>query len=139
MEGINNSCEYVKFIKKFNLCYVIIIDEDRSDEFKDNCDISVSIENIFYQSPNFEKYVEKDFEDRVNFEKKYQEWCKAKFNSDESEYNKYKKINYPLYLTDDEDILSEIVKGNKLKLYSDAVKCLVKQINNEKCNALGEK
>ena len=133
MEGINNSCEYVKFIKKFNLCYVIILDKE------DDCNISDSIENIFYQSPKFEKYVEKDFKDCVNFKKKYQEWCRAKFNSDESECNNHKKINYPLYLTEDEDILSEIVKGNKLKLYSDAVKCLVKQINNEKCNALGEK
>ena len=82
--------------------------------------------NVFFQSPsNFEKYVEEDL--KKYFEaSKYENWCKGKFNSDSSECNKNKKINYPLYLTEDENILPEIVKGNKLKLYSDAVKCLVR-------------
>ncbi len=151
MEGIGSLINYINIIDKLELNYVIIIDEDIFDEknkknalnnlgsflktndpnlkTNDPKKMKTILENrhnVFFQSPsNFEKYVEEDL--KKYFEaSKYENWCKGKFNSDSSECNKNKKINYPLYLTEDENILPEIVKGNKLKLYSDAVKCLVR-------------
>ncbi|MCL4497780.1 MAG: AAA family ATPase [Deltaproteobacteria bacterium] len=138
MEGIGSLINYINIIDKLELNYVIIIDEDIFDEknkknalnnlgsfLKTNDPkkmktISENRHNVFFQSPsNFEKYVEEDL--KKYFEaSKYENWCNS------SECNENKKINYPLYLTGDENILTEIVKGNKLKLYSDAVKCLVR-------------
>ena len=85
--------------------------------------------HAYFAHPNFEGYVDEYFKDYENFKENYLNWCKEKFGSGESDCNYYKKTNYPLYLTEKEDIFSEIVRGDKLKIYSDGLKDIIEQIN----------
>ena len=85
--------------------------------------------HVCFAKPNFEGHVDEDFKDYSGFEENYLNWCKEKFGSMDSECNEHKKTNYPLYLTEKEDIFSEIVRGDKLKIYSDGLKDIIEQIN----------
>ena len=137
IEGVNGLMGFICLAQRLNLHYVAVIDDDifnsnpKIEELKNNY-------HVHFVSPNFEGYVDKDFKD---FKENYLDWCKEKFGSSDSksECEKYKKVNYPLYLTENEDILSEIINGNKLKVYSDAFGCLIKQINDLDYNVLCEK
>jgi AAA15 family ATPase/GTPase len=159
IEGIGSLVNYIKLMEKLKLHYVAIIDSDIFDDPKKIKDNKEKISNIakflslksdvkpslvkntlkekcpvFYQGLNFEKYVEEEFGDK--FEEEYLKWCKEKFGSNDDDCNNKsrKKINYPLYLTETKELFKEIINGNKLKIYSDAIQNLIKQINKNEIN-----
>ena len=164
IEGIGSLVNYIKLIEKLGLHYVAIIDSDIFDDPKKIEDNKKTIDNIgdflrlsdtelsnvkdelknrchaFYQesenSNNFEKYVEEEF--GSEFKKNYIIWCKEKFglDGDDCDSKSRKKINYPLYLTENEKLFNEIINGDKLKIYSDAIQYLIEQINKNEIDLI---
>ena len=162
-EGIGSLVNYIKLMNKLGLHYVAIIDSDIFDDTKKK-DNKKTIDNIgnflqlsdtkrsnvkdelknrchaFYQesenSNNFEEYVEEEF--GSEFKEKYIIWCKEKFglDGDDCDSKSRKKINYPLYLTENEKLFNEIINGNKLKIYSDAIQYLIEQINKNEIDLI---
>ncbi len=156
IEGVNSLMNFICLTYRLNLPYIAIIDNDifdtKSKIFKNNkgsnakkiierlgldyednfknsfTEVIKKLENdyhVYFARPNFEGYVDKDFKDCESFKENYLNWRKEKFGSGESN----RKTNYPLYLTEKEDIFSEIVGGNKLKIYSEGLKNIIEQIN----------
>ena len=164
IEGIGSLVNYIKLIEKLGLHYVAIIDSDIFDDPKKIEDNKKTIDNIgnflrlsdtelsnvkdelknrchaFYQesenSNNFEKYVEEEF--GSEFKENYIIWCKEKFglDGDDCDSKSRKKINYPLYLTENEKLFNEIINGDKLKIYSDAIQYLIEQINKNEIDLI---
>ena len=148
IEGIGSLMNFIDIVGELNLSHVAIIDEDimnnnkktkAKNNFMEKLEIKNEKElipklkndyNVFFQSPkNFEGYIEKDFENCADFKENYLIWCKEKFGSNESECNDRKKTNYPLYLTEKDDIFYKIINADKLKMYSETVEFLIQHIH----------
>jgi predicted ATP-dependent endonuclease of OLD family len=92
--------------------------------------IKSGLENQYYtycQDLNFEEYSKKEFGE--GFYEGYLKWCGKRFATDDNICENHKKTNYPLYLTEEDKIFDKIIKGKKFKIYTEAVKCLARQIS----------
>ncbi|RZD14153.1 MAG: hypothetical protein EVJ47_07945 [Candidatus Acidulodesulfobacterium ferriphilum] len=92
--------------------------------------IKSGLENQYYtycQDPNFEEYAKKEFGE--GFYEGYLKWCGKRFATDDSVCENHKKTNYSLYLTEEDKIFDKIIKGKKFRIYTEAVRCLMRQIS----------